>query len=108
MRMEDIVFETKNHSFFSSFKEGVSYVTGNKRALALILMASTMSIFGFSYAVLMPVFARNILKAGPSGLGFLMSAVGIGAIAAGLGLASRKTEEKLKYMQAGIMVFFFP
>ncbi|MCJ7458083.1 MAG: MFS transporter [candidate division Zixibacteria bacterium] len=106
MRMEDIVFETKNNSFFTSFKEGVSYVTGNKRALALILMASTMSIFGFSYAVLMPVFARNILKAGPSGLGFLMSAVGAGAIAAGLGLASRKTEEKLKYMQAGIIVFF--
>jgi predicted MFS family arabinose efflux permease len=65
-----------------------------------------MSIFGFSYAVLMPVFARDILKAGASGLGFLMSAIGIGAIAAGLGLASRKAEEKLKYMQAGIIVFF--
>ena len=107
MKMEDIVFETKNNSFFASFKEGVSYVIGNKRAFALVLIASTMSIFGFSYAILMPVFARNILKAGPSGLGFLMSAVGIGAITAGLGLASRKTEEKLKYMRTGIIVFFF-
>jgi MFS family permease len=73
---------------------------------ALILMVSTMSIFGFSYAILMPVFARDILKAGPSGLGFLMSAIGIGAITAGLGLASREAEEKLKYMRAGIVVFF--
>ena len=35
-----------------------------------------------------------------------MSAIGIGAITAGLGLASRKAEEKLKYMQTGIIVFF--
>ena len=107
MKMKDVVFHSKNSSFLASLKEGVSYIMRNKRALALILMVSTMSVFGFSYAVLMPVFARNILKAGASGLGFLMSAVGIGAISAGLGLASRKTEEKLKYMQAGIVVFFF-
>jgi MFS family permease len=74
--------------------------------MALIIMVSAMSIFGFSYAVLMPVFARDIIKAGPSGLGFLMSAIGAGAIIAGLGLASRKGEEKLKYMQAGVFVFF--
>jgi len=35
-----------------------------------------------------------------------MSAIGIGAITAGLGLASRKGEEKLKYMEAGVIVFF--
>jgi MFS family permease len=106
MRMKDVIFHTKNTSFLVSFKEGVSYMIGNKRGLALILMVSSMSIFGFSYAVLMPVFARDILKAGPSGLGFLMSAAGVGAITAGLGLASRKAGEKLKYMQAGIIVFF--
>ncbi len=106
MSMQDLVFSTGNHSFFVRFKQGVSYVRGNKRVLALILMVSTMSIFGFSYAILMPVFARDILKAGPSGLGFLMSAIGIGAIMAGLGLASRETEEKLKYMRVGIVVFF--
>ncbi|MGB8658238.1 MAG: MFS transporter [Candidatus Zixiibacteriota bacterium] len=106
MRMQDIVFLSNNTSFLDSFKQGISYVKGNRRVLALIVMVSTMSIFGFSYAVLMPVFARDILGGGARGLGFLMSAVGIGAIAAGLGLASRKAEEKLRYMQAGIFVFF--
>ena len=106
MKMKDVVSQSKNSSFLISFKEGISYIIGNKKGLALILMVSSMSIFGFSYAVLMPVFARDILKAGASGLGFLMSAAGIGAITAGLGLASRKAEEKLKYMQAGIIVFF--
>jgi len=106
MRMQDLVYRSDNSSFLASLKQGFSYIKGNKRVLALILMVSTMSIFGFSYAVLMPIFARDIIKAGPSGLGFLMSAIGIGAIIAGLGLASRKTEEKLKYMQTGIIVFF--
>ncbi len=106
MRMQDLVFPRNQHSFLTSLKQGISYVRGNKRVLALILMVSAMSIFGFSYAVLMPVFARDIIKAGPSGLGFLMAAIGIGAIIAGLGLASRKGEEKLKYMQAGVYVFF--
>lgn len=106
MRMEDLLIKPKNRSFLVSFKEGVNYITTNKRVLSLILMVSSMSIFGLSYAVLMPVFARDILKSGASGLGFLMSAAGIGAISAGLGLASRRQEEKLKYMQAGILVFF--
>jgi MFS family permease len=106
MSMQDLVFRSNNRSFLVSLKQGFSYIKGNKKVLALILMVSTMSIFGFSYAVLMPVFARDIIKAGPSGFGFLMSAIGIGAIIAGLGLASRKAEEKLKYMEAGIVVFF--
>jgi MFS family permease len=106
MRMQDLVFPSINSSLLNSLKQGFSYIKGNKKVLGLLLMSSTMSVFGFSYAVLMPVFARDILKAGASGLGFLMAAIGVGAIAAGLGLASRKPEEKLKYMQAGIIVFF--
>ncbi len=106
MRMEDLLIKPRNRSFLINFKEGVSYITSNKRVLSIILTVSSMSIFGLSYAVLMPVFARDILKSGASGLGFLMSAAGIGAISAGLSLASRKQEEKLKYMQAGIVAFF--
>jgi MFS family permease len=106
MRMQDLVFPSINISLLNSLKQGFSYIKGNKKVLGLLLMSSTMSVFGFSYAVLMPVFARDILKAGASGLGFLMAAIGVGAIAAGLGLASRKPEEKLKYMQAGMIVFF--
>jgi MFS family permease len=38
----------------------------------------------------MPIFADRILHGGPSGLGMLMGAAGIGALAGGLTLASRK------------------
>jgi len=38
--------------------------------------------------VLMPVFARDVLRVGAAGLGFLMAATGIGAVLAALGLAA--------------------
>ena len=50
-----------------------------------------MSFIGMPYAVLMPVFAKDILKGGPETLGFLMASSGLGAIAGALFLASRKT-----------------
>jgi MFS family permease len=46
---------------------------------------------GTSYVVLMPVFARDILKGGPEIFGFLMASSGVGALAATLYLASRRS-----------------
>jgi MFS family permease len=45
---------------------------------------------GMPYAVLMPIFADQILHGGPSGLGLLMGASGVGALAGALSLAARK------------------
>ena len=45
------------------------------------------SVFALSYAVLMPIIARDILQAGPTGYGFLMAASGVGAFFGALALA---------------------
>jgi MFS family permease len=50
-----------------------------------------MSFMGMSYAVLMPIFAKDILHGGPHTLGFLMAASGIGALTGSVYLASRQT-----------------
>jgi MFS family permease len=42
------------------------------------------------YAVLMPVFAENILHSGARGLGLLMGASGVGALIGSLALAARR------------------
>ena len=44
-----------------------------------------VSLVGLPYAVLMPIFADRILHGGPRGLGLLMGATGLGAVA-GAGL----------------------
>jgi MFS family permease len=46
---------------------------------------------GMSYAVLIPVFAKEILHGGPHTFGFLMGASGTGALAGAFTLASRKS-----------------
>jgi MFS family permease len=38
------------------------------------------SLFGMSYLILMPVFARDVLAVGSQGFGFLQSAGGLGAL----------------------------
>jgi MFS family permease len=44
-----------------------------------------------AYAVLMPIFAKDILHGGPHTLGFLMAASGVGALTGASYLASRKS-----------------
>ena len=45
------------------------------------------SVFGMSYLILMPVFARDVLTVGSQGFGFLQSAGGLGALCGVLAVA---------------------
>ncbi len=66
---------------------GLAYVRRNPPIRAILLMLGMASLVGMPYAVLMPVFAADVLKTGPSGLGWLMSCAGIGALSAAVTLA---------------------
>jgi len=57
---------------------------------ALLLLLGVVSLTAMPYAVLMPVFADDILHGGATGLGLLMGASGIGAVAGALSLAARR------------------
>jgi MFS family permease len=46
---------------------------------------------GMPFVVLMPIFAARVLHGGPHTLGFLMGAMGVGALVSALSLAARKT-----------------
>jgi MFS family permease len=53
-----------------------------------MVMAATCEMFGFSYSVLIPVFARDILGVGAIGLGMFSTVRSVGGLVAGLALAS--------------------
>lgn len=80
----------KGGPVLQQFKEGMRYVFGFSPIRFLLLMVAWTSLFGMSYLVLMPVVARDLLHGGPSTLGFLTGASGIGALAGAIFLASRK------------------
>ena len=69
------------------FREGIRYIVGDRRVRALVLNTALLSIFGFTYMVMMPVFARDALHVGARGLGVLMACSGVGAVIAALGVA---------------------
>jgi MFS family permease len=64
------------------------------------------SVFGMSYVIMMPVFARDVLHVGSQGFGFLQSAGGAGALA-GVLLAAYLSHFRGKGLQAivGAVVF---
>ncbi|MGD1152680.1 MAG: MFS transporter [Syntrophales bacterium] len=76
---------------WQDLKEGYSYAFGFAPIRYILLQLGLMSFMGMSYAVLMPVFAKDILHGGPHTLGFLMAASGIGALTGSVYLASRQT-----------------
>jgi len=65
--------------FLRDLLQGLSYVRTQKIILAIMLMEAFSSVFGLDPAML-TIFARDILQVGASGLGFLQSARGLGAI----------------------------
>ncbi len=71
--------------------EGFRYVARTGPIRGLMLMLGLTSLFGMPYAVLMPIFADQILGGGAQGLGLLMGASGIGALGAAVTLAGRRT-----------------
>ncbi len=76
---------------FAELKEGFDYAFGFPPIRILLLLLVLVSLMGAPYAVLLPIFARDILQGGPHTLGFLMASAGIGALAASVYLASRRS-----------------
>jgi MFS family permease len=67
---------------------GLQYARNNRIILALLSLMIVSTVFGFSYTTLMPVIAQDVLQIGPSGYGLLLAGTGVGALSAGLLLAS--------------------
>ena len=76
---------------WEGLKEGFQYALGPGPIRPVLLLLATISLMGMPYAVLVPVFARDILHGGPHTYGFLIAASGLGAIVGALYLASRRS-----------------
>ena len=59
---------------------GLDFVRRNQLFYSLLGLTFFNSVFGMSYVILLPVFARSILLVGSRGFGLLQSVSGVGAL----------------------------
>ena len=95
----------KDHRILARIADGFSYVRRNR----LVLAAITLDLFVVLLAgatALLPIYARDILHVGPSGLGVLAAGMGIGAAVTAIWFSFRPMTQNVGVkMLAAVIVF---
>ncbi|MBW4547391.1 MAG: MFS transporter [Symplocastrum torsivum CPER-KK1] len=91
MKLKPRKIATQTTNVWQRLIEGFSYAFGFPPIRAILLLLALFSFMGMPYTILIPIFAKNILQGSAETLGFLMAAVGVGALVGGVYLSSRST-----------------
>ena len=94
-------------------REGLAYVWSNRPIFYQMALAAVTNGFGYTYLVLVPLFARNVLHGDARTFGFLVAIQGLGSVVGAATLASRVTTRGIRnnliaglfLSAAGIVVF---
>lgn len=90
----------------AQLREGWVYVAGHRPIRSILLLFAVVSLMGWPYTVLMPVFAGQVLHGGAHTMGFLMGASGVGAMASAIALVLRRSVVGLlRMLPIGAAVF---
>jgi MFS family permease len=98
MSVHDAEVERKTTSMLSELKAGWIYVAEFLPIRTILLLFALVSLMGMPFVVLMPIFAKDVLRGGPHTLGFLMGSMGLGALFSALSLAARRNVRGLVRM----------
>lgn len=98
MRIRPLNIQRSASSMLQQMREGWDYVRNFRPIRTILLLFALLSLMGYSYSVLLPIFAGQVLHGGAHTLGWLTAASGVGALASGLSLAIRKSVRGLTRM----------
>lgn len=76
-------------SILGDVAEALRFTWENPMIFFLLAMLLAVGLFVMNYQVLVPILANNVLQIGSAGYGYLMSALGAGALCGALALAFR-------------------
>ena len=91
MRVKPLDIRRNATGMVTQMREGWDYVRTFRPIRSILLLFAVVSLMGYPYAVLLPIFAAKLPNGGPHTLGWLTGASGIGALASALSLALRKS-----------------
>lgn len=99
-------FDGRRATILQSLRDGFNYVRREKVITTFLLVSSIFNIFGRSFITLLPVFAKEVLRIGASGLGFIAAGPGLGTIFGSLGLAALGRVEARRAILVTLLLAF--
>lgn len=80
--------EAKGRGIRGELLFGLRYVKGHPVLRIIVLLSVLATIFAHPYHVLLPVFQKDVLAVGESGLGLMFASIGVGALISSLFVAT--------------------
>jgi MFS family permease len=106
MRIQHEQLEHAGTTMVEQLRQGWDYVVLSLPIRSILLLFALISLMGWPFMVLMPIFAALVLHGGPHTLGFLMGAVGVGSLVSALSLVLRRSVRGLlKVIPIGAALF---
>ncbi len=96
----------KQKKALHELKEGFQYAFGSRPIRSILLLVGLTGLIEMLYVVLVPVFAKEVLHGDANTFGFLMAAIGCGALIGTYTLASRKSVIGLDRMMVMASLLF--
>jgi MFS family permease len=88
MVLPNDVGRPSTRNVLADIREGIRFIARHPVIRPIIILVGAASLFAFSYAVLLPAYASDVLKTDEAGYGVMNTAVGLGALAGSFGVAS--------------------
>ncbi len=98
MHIRPLDMRGKANRMLAQMREGWDYVRTFRPMRTILVLFALISLLGYPYMVLLPVFAGQVLHGGATTLGWLAGASGIGAFISALSLTVRKSVAGLTRM----------
>jgi MFS family permease len=105
--LPDTVREHQEQSWLRRLTQGAAYARRQPVVGLLLVSVGVFSLFAMNRQTILPLFADQVLHVGPQGFGFLLSAMGLGALLGALTLAffpSLAADPRRQLWMAGIWV----
>jgi len=106
MRLPRFIPAARTTSTVENIREGLAYIRSDRLVRTLVWLVAGLSVTALPYVMLLPVFARDVLRVGAPGLGSLLAATGAGALAAGISLAAGRIRVPRGRLILGAMTVF--
>ena len=88
IKFNEMPHDNKKHNMIKDVADGLKYIKNFYALRAMFIFLAVFGLFSYSYTVMFPIFAKDILHGNSRLLGLLMGLFGFGAIIGAFSVAS--------------------